>query len=301
VSARALLIVGRLGQLATDLTAIGRQGRAVIVARGRPELDITDRPSIERALDEVTPAAVINAAAYTAVDKAESEPDLAYAINRDGPAHLAAVCAGRGLPLIHISTDQVFDGSKAGPYAEGDTPNPLCVYGHSKLAGEGAVAAANEDHLVVRVSWVFGPSGDNFVTKLIAWARQRPKLTIVADQRGRPTYSPALAAALIDLAQRMAAGGADRPRGLLHVAGASVMTRYEQALAVMRATAARGGPTAAVEPIATRDFAAPAARPLNAELDVSLAASCYGVRLGPFEADLTATLDAIIGPVKTGS
>jgi dTDP-4-dehydrorhamnose reductase len=305
-----ILVCGRRGQVAIDLVeAAGALGLPV-VALGRPDLDITDGDEVARALDRVEPMAVINAAAYTAVDKAESEPDSAFALNRDGPAHLARACAARALPLIHLSTDQVFDGRKEGGFTEDDAPNPLCVYGASKLAGERAVAEAGGGHLVVRVSWVFGPSGDNFVAKVLGWTRGRNSLSIVSDQRGRPTYSPGLSRALLDFAGRMTASGGERPadaacpadaarpRGLLHLAGASVMTRFEQAELILAGSAARGGPTARVEPVLTADFPVPAARPLNAELDLSRARERYGIELGRFETDLDATLDRLLGPPR---
>jgi dTDP-4-dehydrorhamnose reductase len=294
---RPILVAGRTGQLATDLVEAAGSRGIPLVALGRPDLDITDGTSVARAVERFAPAAVINAAAYTVVDKAEAEPDLAFALNRDGPAHLARACADAGIPLVHISTDQVFDGSKDGPHVEGDTPRPLCVYGRSKLAGEEAVAAASDAHLIVRVSWVFGPSADNFVKKLLAWARDRDTLTIISDQRGKPTYAPGLAEALLILAGRMVAPAEDasrRPEGLLHLAGASAMSRYEQALLVMKASGARGGPTARIEPVLTRDFPTPARRPLNAVLDTSRAAERYGIILGRFEDDLAATLDRLI-------
>jgi dTDP-4-dehydrorhamnose reductase len=325
-SRRPLLIVGRQGQLATDLVEAGARLGTDLVALGRPELDLADPASIERAFAHHEPRAVINAGAYTAVDRAESEPDLAFAINRDGPAFLARLCRSAGVPLVHVSTDQVFDGGKPGGHKESDPARPLCTYGRSKLEGEQAVAEAQPDALIVRVSWVFGPSGNNFVTRLLNWARTRESVTIVSDQRGRPTYSPALAEALLGLAERMrhrlareagevesrsdrVRAGADSPltptlsrkrereiRGILHLAGASVLTRYEQALAVIDASRARGGPVLRVEPILTRDFPTAAKRPLNAELDVSLAAERYGIRFRSFEEDLEATLERVIGP-----
>jgi dTDP-4-dehydrorhamnose reductase len=294
-----VLVVGRTGQLATDLVAAGERLGVAMVALGRPDLDLTQPPSVLGAIDRIGPAAVINAAAYTAVDKAESEPELAFALNRDGPAELARACARTAIPLVHVSTDQVFDGSRSGGHTESDHPRPLCLYGHSKLEGERAVAAAGGAHLIVRVSWLFGPSGDNFVTKLLAWARQRETLSIVSDQRGRPTYSPAFADALIALAKGMIERRSAPPTGLLHLAGASVMTRYEQALAVVRASADRGGPTARILPVLTKDFPTPARRLLNAELDVSYAAQRFGIRLGPFPPDLETTLDRVVGTRET--
>ncbi|MDJ1158803.1 dTDP-4-dehydrorhamnose reductase [Chelatococcus sp. SYSU_G07232] len=296
---RPYLIVGRAGQLATDLAAAAAARNLPAVALGRPDLDLTDASSAARVIAALHPRAVVNAAAYTNVDRAESEPELAFALNRDGPARLAMACAAAGIPLVHVSTDMVFDGTKDSAYVETDRTNPLGVYARSKLAGEEAVATALSDHVVVRVSWVFGPSGDNFVKKLLTWARERGELSIVSDQRGRPTYSPGLAAALLTLAERMAAGGPAAPRGLLHLAGASLMTRYEQALAVMEGATARGGPRAAVKPVLTRDFPTPARRPLNAELDPGLAARAHGIRLDRFEADLALTLDRLLGPIPT--
>ena len=295
------LVVGRKGQLATDLAEDAFRRGVPLVALGRPDLDLTDEASVARALDTARPRAVINAAAYTAVDAAEAEPDLAFALNRDGPGRLARACARAGLPLVHVSTDQVFDGRREGGYVEDDEPNPLCLYGRSKLEGERAVAAAGGPHLIVRVSWVFGPSADNFVKKVLAWARARETLSIVCDQRGRPTYSPGLAEALIALAARMADAGPDRPAGLLHLAGATVMTRYEQALQVVEQSRRRGGPTARVAPVLTKDFPTPATRPLNAELDVGRAARLHGVRLRPFADDLAETLDRVIGPLRDGA
>ena len=291
-----VLIVGQSGQLATDLLVAANTRGIDAVAAGRPHLDLTKPDAVARMLERIEPGAVINAAAYTDVDRAESEPDLAYALNRDGPARLAAACARDGVPLVHVSTDQVFDGKKAGGYVETDAPNPLCVYGASKLAGERAVVDAMPEALVVRVSWVFGPSGVNFVTKVLDWARARPALRIVADQRGRPTWSPGLAVALLGLAERMALGADDAPRGLLHLAGGSVMSRAEQALAILAASKLRGGPFAEVEPVPTAAFPTPATRPLNAELDCSLSRERHGLALGPFGPDLESTLDALLGP-----
>ena len=296
-----LLVVGRKGQLATDLVEAGDRQRVRLVALGRPDLDLLDEASVAAALERVAPRAVINAAAYTAVDRAEAEPDAAFALNRDGPGLLARACARGGIPLVHVSTDQVFDGRKEGGYVEEDEPRPLCLYGWSKLEGERAVAQAGGDHLVVRVSWVFGPSADNFVKKVLAWAGVRDSLSIVSDQRGRPTYSPGLAEALIALTGQMTAGGPSRPAGLLHLAGATVTTRFEQARQVVEGSRIRGGPSATVLPILTKDFPTPATRPLNAELDVARAARLYGVRLRAFADDLAETLDRVLGPARTSS
>jgi dTDP-4-dehydrorhamnose reductase len=291
------LVIGRSGQLATDLMEAADTAGLTALAAGRPEFDLADPDAPSRLIDRVKPRAVINAAAYTAVDKAESEPEAAMALNRDAPGRLARACAAAGVPFIHISTDQVFDGRKAGGYIETDPVAPLCVYGRSKLEGEEAVMAADANAMVVRVSWVFGPSGNNFVARILDWARANPTLRIVCDQRGRPTWSPGLARALFDLAARMGSGdSAARPRGLLHLAGGSVMTRDQQARLVMEASRARGGPFAQIVPVPTSEFPTPAIRPLNAELDCTLARTRHGLALGPFEPDLEETLDRLLGP-----
>ncbi len=291
-TAGSILVIGRAGQLASELVAAGG---ATVITASRPGFDLTEPDASQWLLDQIRPTAVINAAAYTAVDRAESEPELAFALNRDGPARLAAACARCAIPLIHVSTDAVFDGAKAGPYTEADAPQPLSVYGRSKLAGERAVLEALPAALVVRTSWVFGPSGSNFITRLLSWASAQPALTIAGDQRGRPTYAPALAEALLGLAHRMVPGGAGAPQGLLHLSGGSLMTRAAQAQAILAASAARGGPSAAVTPVPTVARPSAARRPLNAALDCTLAAR-HGIALGPFETDLEASLDQLIGP-----
>jgi dTDP-4-dehydrorhamnose reductase len=289
-----LLIIGRQGQLAQGLARQAHTRNISHVALGRPDLDLTAAHAVEAALDTHRPQLVINAAAYTAVDKAESEAEPAFALNRDGPELLAAACATRGIRLIHISTDQVFDGTLQRAYREDDATNPLCIYGHSKLEGEDRVLSADPSALVVRVSWVFGPDGDNFVTKVLSWARARPELMIVSDQIGRPTYAPALAGALLDLGQRMLVGGDMAPRGLLHLAGEDVMTRAIQARMVLAGSQQRGGPFALVKDILTRDFPTPATRPLNAELDITLARTRYGINLGRFSPMLDETLSRLL-------
>jgi len=296
-----ILVAGNKGQLATDLKeAAVRQGMD-LVAFGRPELDLTDRLAAERCIQRVRPSIVINAGAYTAVDKAESEPDLAFAVNTDGPARLAAACARAGIPLIHISTDQVFGDNRAVPHREIDAPAPLCVYGRSKLEGEQAVAAAQADHVIARVSWVFGPTGDNFVKKVLSWAETsfdtgRP-LRIVADQWGKPTYSPDLAEALLNIAIcRLATSEAATTRGLFHLAGSTALTRADQAQLILDAARARGFPAIKVTPVTSEQFPTPARRPSNGMLDTSKAYETFGIQLGSFEDALERTLERLIGP-----
>lgn len=291
MSAPVILVLGRSGQLARALA--DRGGRNVVTA-GRPDFDMTKPDASERLLDRLRPAAVINAAAYTAVDRAESEPELAFALNRDAPAALARACARAGLPLIHVSTDSVFDGAQDRAYREGDTPRPINLYGASKHAGECAVLDALPSTLVVRTSWVFGGHGESFVSRLLGWAEGRDRLMVASDQYGRPTYAPALAEALLTLARRQLNGAASG--GLMHLAGASVLSRAEQARIILDAASRRGRPVTAVVPVPSSMHRTPARRPLNAVLDCGLACR-QGLALGPFGDDLEATLDALLGPV----
>ncbi len=288
------LIVGHSGQLATDLMRVGNAFDYDVVAVGRPQCDLTDPHSPHRLLERVMPCAVINAGAYTNVDLAESDKELAFAVNASGAQTLAQACASHGIPLIHVSTDQVFDGTKQSAYCEDDEPNPLCIYGASKWEGEKRVLEAHPNALIVRVSWVYGPSGNNFLTKVCEWARKNKEISIISDQTGCPTYSPDLASALLNMAKQMTREAHNAPRGLLHLAGADVMSRFEQAQMIMDASRKRGGVYAHIKPVLTRDFPTPAQRPLNATLNSTRALAQYGVQLGGFEKGLEETLNMIM-------
>lgn len=289
----SILVLGRSGQLAC---ALAERGRGAVVTAGRPDFDLAAPDAPARLLDAVRPAAVINAAAYTAVDRAESEPELAFSLNRDGPAALAKACARAGVPLIHISTDCVFDGTKDGAYHEADAPRPLNIYGASKRAGERAVLDAMPSALVVRTSWNFGPQGESFVTRLLAWAQGRDSLTIVGDQRGKPTYAPALAEALLIFAHGLIAGSA--AGGLMHLTGETALSRAEQAQIILDLARERGGPWARVIPIPSSAHPTAARRPLNAVLDCTLAAK-QGIALGSFRHDIAIALDCLLGPAAS--
>jgi dTDP-4-dehydrorhamnose reductase len=256
-----ILVTGGNGQLARAFGAAA--GTRALRVVGRPAFDF-DRPETLRAtLDAARPALVVNAAAYTAVDKAESEPDAAFRANRDGPAVLAAWCAEHGARLIHVSTDYVFDGRKGAPYVEEDATNPTGVYGASKLGGEAAVLASGAAALVLRTSWVYSAFAKNFVLTMLDAARRTDRLRVVADQHGCPTSADDLAAAILALADRWDGGA----RGVFHAAGSGATTWHGLALAVF-ARAARHGRTApAVAPIATADWPTPARRPADSRLD----------------------------------
>ena len=207
-----ILVIGQTGQVARSL-AERAKARDQLVVQGRPGLDITEAGSIRHAFDTFSPRLVINASAYTAVDQAESDEAAAFAVNRDGPARLAEACQASGIPLIHFSTDYVFDGRKEGPYTEEDAPSPLGVYGRSKLAGERAVISGCDDCVILRTAWVYGPFGKNFLKTMVRVARERDELTIVDDQWGSPTSS--LAGAGAEKPMQSAAQAATKESGFI--------------------------------------------------------------------------------------
>ncbi len=222
-----------------------------VVAFARAELDITDADAVRAAVRDVRPDAVVNCAAWTAVDGAETAEAEATAINGDGAGHVAAAAAEAGAFTVHVSTDYVFAGDASAPYLEADPTGPRTAYGRSKLAGEVAVAdAAPDAHAIVRTAWVFGPHGRNFVDTMLRLGAERDELSVVSDQIGCPTYTGHLARALVSIAE-------SRPNGVLHVAGGGQCSWYDLA----RATFERAGMPVTVHPIGTADYPLPAPRP----------------------------------------
>jgi dTDP-4-dehydrorhamnose reductase len=278
-----LLQFGATGQLAREV--LGRAGGEVeVTALSRADVDLTDPQAVRRAILEARDVdLVLNAAGYTAVDKAESEPDLAYAVNARAPAAMASACQARGVPLIHVSTDMVFSGAKPGPYVEDDLPAPLHVYGASKLMGEEAVLAECERAMVARVTWLFSAYGQNFVQIMLRLARSQPVVKVVDDQRGRPTASGDVAAFVLAQARRLAAAPAGAPEwGRLHLVSPTAATRLEMAQALFELA----GLSPRIEPVPTSAFPTPARRALNAELDTSRLKAVFGVELPPWRTSL---------------
>jgi len=261
-----LLVTGSHGQVAQALRALGQPGLDVI-ALGRPELDITDAESVARAIRRHQPDVVVNAAAYTAVDKAEREVDAAFAVNATGAGHVAAAAAAQDLPVIHLSTDYVLPGDKPTPYVESDPTGPQSAYGRSKLAGEIAVAAANPRHAILRTAWVYAPYGANFLRTMLARAADQGALHVVGDQFGTPTYAPDIADGILVVARRLRADAA--PTGVFHMVAAGETTWAGFAAEIFRQSAALGGPSARVLPIASADYPRPAQRPANSRLDTT--------------------------------
>jgi dTDP-4-dehydrorhamnose reductase len=276
-------VVGSGGQLARSLVGRAAPSGLAIIAIGRPELDLLEPTSIGTALDAVQPDIVINAAAYTAVDKAESEPEMAIAVNAIGAEALARACSSRAIPFIHVSTDYVFDGSKSSPYSETDPVAPLGAYGRSKLDGEQRVAAACPKHIILRTAWVFSPYGQNFVKTMLRLASSRPEISVVDDQIGNPTYAPHLAAAIVQVAQA-AAHREDVPWGIYHAVGSGEVTWCGLAREVFAVSKSLGGPKADVRAITTADYPTPARRPANSRLECTRLRDAFGVEMPAWRA-----------------
>jgi len=290
---KAILVAGRTGQLARCLAEEARRRGRALVALGRPELDLARPELLAKAVVAHTPRAIVNAAAYTAVDKAEAEPTLAMAVNRDGAGALAAVARRLGVPFIHVSTDYVFDGRKAAPYREDDLPSPLGAYGRSKLDGEAAVRAACPAGVILRTSWVYSPFGQNFVATMLRLAATREKVQVVDDQHGAPTAAPDLAAAILDLAEQLTAQRADTREtgGIYHLTNAGETSWYGFAGAIFAGWARRGHRVPTLEPITTAQYPTPARRPANSRLDCNKIARVFGLRLPPWQSSLDRCLN----------
>jgi dTDP-4-dehydrorhamnose reductase len=258
-----VLVFGRTGQLANALlrypwapNADGSQRK--VVALGSAEADIRNAAAVADAIAQHQPTLVVNAAAYTAVDKAESEPEAAYAVNEAGPRAIARSAAAAGIPLIHVSTDYVFDGTGTQPYREDEATSPLGVYGASKLAGEQAVAAAGGRSVSLRTSWVFSADGNNFVKTMLRLGSDRPELRVVADQVGRPTAAADIASAIAFLEPFVSNG---QTSGVLHFGGSQPISWHGFAEAIFDEAAALGKPRPSVTPISTIEYPTPAKRP----------------------------------------
>jgi dTDP-4-dehydrorhamnose reductase len=258
-----VLVLGTSGQLASHL----RELLPDAAYWGRQTLDLADTANVRAAIESHRPSAIVNAAAYTAVDKAESDRDAAWRINAEAPAMLARAAAALDVPLVHVSTDYVFDGTKDGEYEVGDACNPLCVYGASKLAGEVAVRTLCPRGWVLRTSWVFSEHGSNFVKTILRLAGERPELRVVGDQRGRPTYAADLARLIVRLVASDG-GGARLAHGTYHAAGGPVVSWHGFAEAIIAAGVRHGRLRTAprVVPIATSEYPTPARRPHNSAL-----------------------------------
>lgn len=255
-----LWIVGANGLVGRNLRALCKERKIACVTTGRGEGDITDREALSAFADDACPTHIINAAAYTAVDQAEKERELAFQVNAKGPENLGRVAEERGLSLLHISTDYVFDGKKRSPYVEGDPANPVNFYGSSKLEGEKRLLEVMPSACIVRTSWVFGKGGKSYISSLMETMRREKSVRVATDQRGRPTYCKDLAAALLELVSF---------KGIFHFASSGASSRFEIAQEVLAAMKRRGEQVACQEilPAKAREFKAAAKRPSYSVLE----------------------------------
>jgi dTDP-4-dehydrorhamnose reductase len=250
----------------------------------RPAMDLAHLETIGPAIESFAPDIVINPAAYTSVDQAESEAALAFAVNRDGAGAVAAATSRIGCPLLHLSTDYVFSGEKPAPYVEDDPVAPLGVYGCSKLEGEHAVLAANPRAIVLRTAWLFAPFGGNFAKTILQLASDEDRLRVVDDQVGCPTYGPDLALALLAIASRIAEGGwCESFGGVTHLAGRDTASWCGFARKIIAASARRGGRAIPVDAITTGEYPTAARRPANSRLSSARAASLFDVAMPPLD------------------
>ncbi|HRE61406.1 MAG TPA: dTDP-4-dehydrorhamnose reductase [Micropepsaceae bacterium] len=291
-----VLVLGSSGQVAMALAALRAHGFEVVCA-GRPSLDLTMPASIDAAIATHRPDVVVNAAAYTAVDRAESEPDAAHALNATGAGDSAAAARKVGAAFIHLSTDYVFDGTKPAPYREDDAPHPLSVYGQSKLAGELAVTAAHQDAIVLRTSWVYAAHGANFVRTMLRLAGEGRTVRVVDDQIGAPTSAGAIADAILSLFRQMK--GRTLPgRGVFHLTCGGETSWCGFARTIFAASAARGGPTADVTPISTAEYPTAARRPANSRLDCTKLSQTFGITLPDWREALEPVMDVLVRPLR---
>jgi dTDP-4-dehydrorhamnose reductase len=275
-----MAITGKHGQVVSSLVAVGPRLGLEIVPVGRPEIDLLVPETISRALVDVRPDIIVNAAAYTAVDQAEKEPKQAMAVNARGAGIVAEAARKRDVPLIQLSTDYVFDGAKPRPYNEADPVAPINIYGATKLAGERAVIAATENHVILRTAWVYSPYGKNFVRMMLNLAQTRDELRIVADQCGCPTYAHDIAVGMVSIARNLLERPKDKElRGIFHLAGTGATNWAEFASAIFEPNRAMGKKAPKITPITTADYPTPARRPANSRLDCSKLARVHGVRL----------------------
>ena len=282
-----IVVTGSKGQVATSL--LERAGpKLEVAALGRPAFDLADRAAVIAGLEAARPDVIVNAAAYTAVDKAEAEEAEAHRVNGEGAGHVAEAAERLGVPLLHLSTDYVFDGALDRPYREDDPTGPTGAYGRSKLAGEKAVAAACENSVILRTAWVYSPFGANFVRTMLRLNETRDEVGVVADQRGNPTSALDIADGLIAVAARVRDDSSPALRGVFHMTGSGEGTWADFAETVFREAAARGRRQTRVKRIATADYPTPARRPLNSRLDNEKLARVYGLSLPDWRGSVAA-------------
>jgi len=284
------VVTGLTGQVVSALVErAGLRPDVEILPIGRPDLDLANLETIEKALLAARPDLIISAAAYTAVDQAETDEAVAFAVNAAAPGEIGKVAKSLGIPVVHLSTDYVFDGEKMTPYEETDPVNPLGVYGRSKLEGERLLAAASDDCAILRTAWVYSPFGKNFLRTMLKLAQDRDALNVVADQHGNPTSALDIADAVLLVARNLLASRDENLRGIFHMTGSGEASWANFATEIFRVSGTQGGPVAEITSIPSSDYPTPARRPTNSRLDCSKLASIHKVRLPDWKSS-TATV-----------
>ena len=296
-----ILVPGKTGQVGSELLgALAPLGEVIALDRG--QMDLTNADSIRKAIREAKPGIIVNAAGYTTVDKAEAEPDLAMQVNGVAPGIMAEEAKRIGAILVHYSTDYVFDGERDQPYTEDDTPNPVNIYGKTKLAGERAIEAVGGAYLILRTSWVYSARGTNFVLTILRLARERNELSVVDDQAGSPTWARALTQSTADLLRRT--GLIPSHSGVYHLSATGHTSRYEFARAIIRIMRERSGIVdgwASVKPIASEQYPLPARRPRHPVTSTEKIKRVFGVEMPHWEDQLRAFLAGLPGAANRDS
>jgi dTDP-4-dehydrorhamnose reductase len=291
-----ILVTGREGQVARSLAELAAADPGLeIVLAGRPQLDLLEPATVRSAILAARPDVVVSAAAHTAVDRAEDEPELAYAINAAGAGAVAEAAARAGAAIIHLSTDYVFSGGGEGEYVETDAPDPKSVYGRSKLEGEKAVAAVNPRHVILRTAWVYSPFGKNFLKTMLGLAAERDSLRIVADQWGNPTAAADIAEGVLRIARTIAGDASAARYGIFHLVGQGSTNWAGFAKKIFAESASLGGPSAEVEEIATADYPTKARRPRNSRLSCEKLLAAYGWRPPQWEESCRSVVARLAG------
>ncbi|MBC2696589.1 MAG: dTDP-4-dehydrorhamnose reductase [Desulfobacteraceae bacterium] len=282
-----ILIAGSKGQLGHELLIQGNNLGYEILPADLPDLDITDKTQVKHSLEKFQPFLVVNAAAYTNVDKAETEQNLAFAVNRDGPANLAEACAKFDIPLIHISTDFIFDGKKSSPYIESDSVSPLSIYGKSKQEGENEVRSRLKKHIILRTAWLYGVHGQNFVKTMLRLGRKKEVISVVADQFGSPTSAADLTDAVLQIISRIKKYNGDINWGTYHYCGLGITTWHgftEEILGLARQHISIK--TKKVKSISTAEYLTKATRPCFSALDCNLIKKNFSINIKPWQDSL---------------
>ena len=289
-----IILIGSRGQLGRELVKQSKHSDFKVLAVDLPQFNITDPAQIKKTFTNFQPDLAINAAAYTNVDRAETESDIAFAVNQDGPAYLARVCAKADIPLIHVSTDFVFDGKKKTLYVESDQVNPLSVYGKSKAAGENEVRSFIEKHIIIRTSWLYSVHGHNFVKTMLQLGNEKKSIQVVSDQSGSPTSATDLAETILTVAARIQ-NSSSIDWGTYHYCSRGVTTWHGFAETIFD-LAGRYGSTEKpeIEPVTTGEYPAKAKRPIFSALDCTRIKECFGVNPKPWQESLQVTIESLL-------